>query len=79
MVTIYTKNNCQPCKITKLMLDQAGIEYVERNVEEDQEAYEAAEATGYRSVPIVDAGKHGTWAGLRPDLVQDLIDNKKGN
>lgn len=77
MITIYTKHGCQPCRMTKLMFDRAGINYVEQNVDENAEARQAAEATGYKSMPIVDAGEHGTWAGLRPDLIQNLTNTKK--
>ena len=72
MVTVFTKNFCQPCRLTKDTLKRKGVEFVERNVEDDPEAYEAVKALGYQSVPVVVAPDGSHWNGLRPDLLGAL-------
>ena len=72
MVVVFTKNLCQPCRLTKATLDRNGIEYVERNVETDPEAYEAVKNLGYQTVPVVVAPDGTHWNGLRPDLLSSL-------
>ncbi len=62
------------CRLTKRMLDAAGLAFHEVNLAEPSNAAAHAIVTkdlGYLSVPIVvDEGRH--WAGFRPDLISDL-------
>ena len=41
MVTIYSKNNCVQCKMTKRFLDTNHVEYREINLDEQPEYIEA--------------------------------------
>lgn len=77
-IVIYTKNNCQPCRLTKAWLTSHGLRYIEHNVEDDPDAFERVKAMGYQGVPVVvvpfdwpTPGEH--WQGLRPDKLQALI------
>ena len=65
--------------MTKLMFDRAGINYVERNVDEDLQARLDAEDTRHRAMPIVDADEYGMWAGFQPEFIQNIIDDQKDN
>lgn len=38
MITVYTKNNRMPCKMTKRKLQELGFNYKEINVDENLEA-----------------------------------------
>ena len=38
MVVVYSKPGCQPCRLTKKVLDDQGTEYVEKDVTADPEA-----------------------------------------
>lgn len=40
MITVYTKNNCMPCKMTKRKLQELGVNYKEHNVDEEPEVLE---------------------------------------
>lgn len=53
MITVYTKNNCMPCKMTKRKLQELGVNYKEHNVDEEPEALEYLMEKGYRSLPVV--------------------------
>ena len=44
---LYTKNNCQACKFTKLHMANMGVTYEEQNVDEN-EAYKLNELGGTR-------------------------------
>lgn len=70
-VTVYTKNNCQPCKFTKRYLESNNIPYQEFNVEEDPQALNWVTEMGYQQVPVVVSG-FDHWSGLRPDLLDKI-------
>lgn len=71
MVTVYSKNNCQQCKITKRKLTSMGITYHEYNVDEDPKALEYLIERGLRSLPVV-VTEDDTWTGLRMDKLNNL-------
>lgn len=72
MVTVFTSPSCQPCRISKKILNDLGVEFVERDVSTDLEALEMAKNLGYNSSPVVllDTGEH--WQGLDPDRLKAL-------
>ncbi|PAY43068.1 glutaredoxin domain-containing protein, partial [Ligilactobacillus salivarius] len=60
VVTVYSKNNCQQCKITKRKLHSMGIDYHEYNVDEDPKALDYLLERGLRSLPVV-VTEDDTW------------------
>jgi len=52
-VQVYSKNNCPACVILKHTLKSNGIEFEERNIDQDQTAKFFLLASGHRSVPQV--------------------------
>lgn len=71
-VILYTKNNCQPCRLTKRLLEAKGITYETRDLDTDDEAVEAVLAMGHQSAPVVViVGRH-SWSGFRPDLINEI-------
>lgn len=70
-VTVITSPGCQPCRITKKMLSDRGVEYRERNVADDPDALELARSLGHSTSPVVIAGEQN-WSGFRPDLIAAL-------
>lgn len=77
-VTVYSKADCQPCKLTCAKLDQKHIPYEKLRVDLDPEAKAKAESYGYLAAPVVVVdlgdGAEWTWAGLRPDEINRLVD-----
>jgi glutaredoxin-like protein NrdH len=75
-VTVYTKNNCQPCRATKRVLDRSGISYTSINVDEEAAVREWLIERGHTSSPIVIVGDSAApvdeWAGFRPDKLETL-------
>lgn len=53
MIVLFTKNGCQNCILAKTLLDEEGVEYETRNIEEDQEALQQLSNMGLRSLPQV--------------------------
>ena len=54
-VTVYTAPWCGWCRKTLAFLDERGVEYVNKNIEADEEfADELEEKSGGRSIPLVE-------------------------
>lgn len=77
-VTVYTKNNCPKCNMTKMVMDNEGIEYKTINVEEDlsQEEMDAKldefRNDGHMSFPIVVVEGQETFSDFQPEKIQEL-------
>lgn len=79
-VTIYTKSECWGCGKTKDLLQKAGVEYTEVDMEQDQAAYNYVTQTlGYRQAPTVvvsaPEGEHH-WSGLQPHNIRKHITHR---
>jgi glutaredoxin-like YruB-family protein len=56
-ITIYSTTWCAFCKTEKQYLDKLGIEYVEKDIESDKEAYEelmSKNGGAFQGVPVTD-------------------------
>ncbi|QOD86510.1 glutaredoxin-like protein NrdH [Weissella viridescens] len=71
-ITVYTKNNCVQCMMTKKLLGQYGVTFDEINVEEDEAALASLKEAGYQSVPVTFADNAEPIVGFRPDLLSEL-------
>jgi len=77
-ITVYGRENCQPCRATRRRLDVLGVAYQFRNVETYNygRLEDDLRASGYRSLPVVevthDDGNLETWSGFRPDKLDQL-------
>ena len=69
---LYTKNNCQACKFTKLHMANMGVTYEERNVDEDEAYMQDAIDTGFKSMPIVVLNGRVIASGFQPDKLNEL-------
>ena len=69
---IYTKNNCQSCRFTKLHMQNMGVTYEERNVDDDDAYMQEAVDTGYKSMPIVVLNGRVIASGFQPDKLNEL-------
>ena len=79
-VTVYTKSDCWGCGKTKGLLDRAGVEYTEVDMEHDQAAYRyVTETLGYKQAPAVvvstPEGEHH-WSGLQPHNIRKHITHR---
>lgn len=71
-ITVYTTNQCQPCKATKRKLKSLGVGdlMLEINAEEDVEAGDYLRELGYTQTPVVMTSYGDEWTGFRPDLLE---------
>lgn len=69
---IYTKNNCAQCRFTKLHMQNMGVTYEERNVDENEVYMQEALDTGYKSMPIVVLNGEVVASGFQPDILNAL-------
>ena len=69
---LYTKNKCQACKFTKIHMQNMGLTYEERNVDENEAYMQEALDTGYKSMPIVVLNGVVIAAGFQPDKLNGL-------
>jgi len=71
MTTLYSKPGCQPCRMTKRLLESENIPHVVIDVTQTPEALEVVTGLGYQSLPVIVAGDQH-WNGFRPDRVKAL-------
>ena len=53
MVTIYSKNDCVQCKMTKRFLDTNHVEYREINLDEQPEYIDHVKSLGFNAAPVI--------------------------
>lgn len=70
-ITVWTKSNCVQCTQTKKELTKRGIEFVEKNLEDNPEQMQKFIEDGYMSAPIVTTDVK-TWSGFRIDKIASL-------
>lgn len=76
MITVYTKNNCIQCVMTKNELTNLGLTYKEINVEEQPTAVEELIERNLRSMPVVvvDDNWDGAFGGFQPERLERLVE-----
>lgn len=67
MIEIYTKNNCQPCKMTKNWFRNNGINFKETNVDEDLDALAYLIENNLRTLPVVFDSSELVSMGFAPN------------
>ncbi|ATW61081.1 NrdH-like glutaredoxin [Mycobacterium phage Andies] len=75
VVTVYTKDDCQGCTLTKKHLEKLGIAYTEVPVDSDPGIRAAIEELGYSTAPVVCASTDEGelhWGGFRYDRIKAL-------
>jgi glutaredoxin-like YruB-family protein len=71
-VVIYTQPDCPPCFVVKAFLECMGVEYVERDVTQDQSAVEELHMYGSHSTPTVVVGDH-VMVGFNPERLDKIL------
>jgi len=71
-VTIYSKNNCMQCKMTKRFLSEHNVEFEERNINQNPEYVTYLKEKGFQAVPVIEAPGHPAFYGFRPDQLTQI-------
>lgn len=73
MIEIFTKNNCQPCRMTKNWFLDKGINFKETNVDDDLDALAFLIENDLRTLPIVMVDSEVKSLGFMPNRWEDLL------
>ncbi|MFC3927916.1 glutaredoxin-like protein NrdH [Streptococcus caprae] len=71
-ITIFSKNNCMQCKMTKKFLDQHGADYVEVNIDEQPEKVDYVKSLGFAAAPVIQSGDV-VFSGFQPAKLKELL------
>lgn len=69
---VYSQNHCPYCAQLKSYLQEQGIDYEERNIEENPEYGEELIRLGIQSVPVTVIGET-TILGLNPTRIKKAL------
>ncbi|WP_054657947.1 glutaredoxin-like protein NrdH [Apilactobacillus ozensis] len=71
-VTVYSKNNCIQCKMTKKnSLKNTTLNLLKKNINEEPEYIDYLKEKGFMSLPVVEANEFEI-SGFRPDKLSQL-------
>ena len=71
MITLYTKDNCVQCSMTKRMMDRLGVDYETVDIVENPAELDRLIEMGYRAAPVV-VTDNDSWSGFQPDKITAL-------
>lgn len=71
-ITLYSRDQCQPCKATVRKLNKHGIPFVEKNTSHDAAARDFLISAGFTEAPVVIRTDGVEWTGFRPDLIEAM-------
>lgn len=71
-ITVFSKNNCMQCKMTKKFLDQHGADFEEINIDEKPEKIEYVKNLGFSAAPVIEAG-NVVFSGFQPSKLKELL------
>lgn len=72
MITVFSKNNCIQCKMTKMFLTQHHVDFVEHNIDEHPEYVNQLKADGFKATPVIKLPDGQSFTGFRPDMLKQL-------
>lgn len=71
-ITLFSKNNCMQCKMTKKFLEQNGADYQEINIDEHPEKIDYVKSLGFTAAPVIEAGDV-TFSGFQPAKLKEIV------
>lgn len=77
-VTMYGREACPPCKRTKKLLNQAGVDLLYVDVDLDPAALDGlSEQDWVTALPVVICDELDLrWCGYRPEYIKTVIDKR---
>ena len=75
MITVYSRQNCMPCKFTKQFLTEHNIPFKNVDVDEEPEVLETLKQHGLFGLPVVAMNQSFDFAfcGFQPDKLNELL------
>ena len=72
-ITIYSKNNCVQCTMTKRFLNEHGADFNEINLSDHPELIDELKQAGFAATPIIKTDTGVSFTGFRPDNLRQLL------
>ena len=74
MIIVYTTGSeCMRCTMTKRLLSQRGVRFIEVDIRTNSAAREyVVDDLGYTQAPVIVVSDEDHWSGFRPDKVDAL-------
>ncbi|MGT2934777.1 glutaredoxin-like protein NrdH [Streptococcus castoreus] len=72
MITVYSKNNCMQCKMTKKFLEQHRANFQEINIDEHPEKIDYVKSLGFTSAPVIETDNL-VFSGFQPAKLKEII------
>lgn len=71
-ITVFSKNNCMQCKMTKKFLEKEAVAFQEINIDEQPEYIEHVKDLGFAAAPVIQAGDI-VFSGFQPAKLKEII------
>ncbi|MGT2924433.1 redoxin NrdH [Streptococcus caviae] len=71
-ITVFSKNNCMQCKMTKKFLEQNHVDFEEINIDEQPEKIDYVKSLGFTAAPVIEAGDM-VFSGFQPAKLKALV------
>ena len=71
-ITVFSKNNCMQCKMTKKFLEQNGADFEEINIDEQPDKIDYVKGLGFTAAPVIEAGET-VFSGFQPNKLKAII------
>lgn len=71
-ITLFTKNGCPQCRMTKNYLRTHNIQFTEHNINEEPQYISYLKDQGFQAVPVLEADGLQSFYGFRPEALKQL-------
>lgn len=71
-ITVFSKNNCMQCKMTKRFLEEAGADFEDINIDEHPEKVDYVKGLGFTAAPVIESGEV-VFSGFQPEKLKTLL------
>ncbi|MFS1663813.1 glutaredoxin-like protein NrdH [Streptococcus sp. zg-JUN1979] len=71
-ITLFSKNNCMQCKMTKKFLEQHNADFEEINIDEQPDKIAYLVNLGFKAAPVIEAGEV-RFSGFQPSKLKEII------
>ena len=68
-ITLFSKNNCMQCKMTKKFLEKEGADFEEINIDEQPEKIDYVKSL---AAPVIEAGDI-VFSGFQPTKLKEIL------
>ncbi|ETO40280.1 Glutaredoxin-like protein NrdH, required for reduction of Ribonucleotide reductase class Ib [Fructilactobacillus florum 8D] len=72
-VTVFTKDNCIQCKLTKRFLKEHNVTFTEKNTSTNPELIGHLKKQGFQAVPVVESQFIESFSGFQPANLNKLL------